>query len=252
MTTEKINFRQYTGKKLLSLLRGGDYAHAGEEEAIDLCMRRFPKHTACELLDVGCGLGKTADYIQSHGYGEVTGVDIEKESIAYAQSHYAPKFLTMDVADIKEKIEQKFDIITLFNSLYAFSNQEKALTDIYSITKTGGSIMIFEYTNLCEGKNPFYQQEDKSKGILPFYPLNLTPIKKSMENIGWQSIEIIDVSDKYQVWYINLLKKLLTAHQQVIAQFDTAYFTSAYLLYSKMLSEILRGTLGGAIIYASK
>jgi hypothetical protein len=54
----------YTDKQLLAFIRGSDYAHAGEEEAIDLALRPVPRRPDQLLLDVGCGLGGTAKYVE--------------------------------------------------------------------------------------------------------------------------------------------------------------------------------------------
>ena len=54
----------YTGKQLLALIRGDDYAHAGEAEAIELAFRSVPRRPDQLLLDVGCGLGGTAKYVE--------------------------------------------------------------------------------------------------------------------------------------------------------------------------------------------
>ena len=59
-----LSLRKITGKKLLSFLRDGDFAHAGETEAINLLMGQFRKKRIQYILDVGCGLGGTAHYLQ--------------------------------------------------------------------------------------------------------------------------------------------------------------------------------------------
>jgi len=46
-----------TGKKILALVREGDYAHPGEEAAIGLVMRDFAPDPGRLILDVGCGPG---------------------------------------------------------------------------------------------------------------------------------------------------------------------------------------------------
>ena len=73
------SMRQYTGKHLVAFLRGKNYAHAGEEEAISIVLDEFPKKNDRVILDVGCGLGETANFIQKNGWRLVTGFDIEKE-----------------------------------------------------------------------------------------------------------------------------------------------------------------------------
>ncbi len=45
------------GKQILALIRDGDYAHAGEEEAIELTLKNVSKDPGRRVLDVGCGRG---------------------------------------------------------------------------------------------------------------------------------------------------------------------------------------------------
>ena len=73
-----MKMQHFVGKQMLAMMRKGDYAHAGEEEAIDLVMNKIPKDNTRLILDVGCGLGGTAKYIQDHGWGKVTGIDITR------------------------------------------------------------------------------------------------------------------------------------------------------------------------------
>jgi len=68
--------------------RKTDYAHAGEEEAIDLAFKDIPKEPKGLLLDMGCGRGGTAHYVQGRCWGNVTGADIDADSIEYAVKKY--------------------------------------------------------------------------------------------------------------------------------------------------------------------
>jgi hypothetical protein len=58
-----MNMNSFEGKRILALIRDGDYAHAGEEEAIECSFRSIPKNLEHWLLDVGCGRGGSADYL---------------------------------------------------------------------------------------------------------------------------------------------------------------------------------------------
>ncbi|WP_156411958.1 methyltransferase domain-containing protein, partial [Legionella bozemanae] len=69
---------EYT-KQILAMLREGDFAHPGETEAIELSLSPIAKNSEARLLDVGCGLGGTAHYVQKKGWGTVTGVDIDSD-----------------------------------------------------------------------------------------------------------------------------------------------------------------------------
>jgi hypothetical protein len=65
-----MQMESFSGIQLLALIRERDYAHAGEEEAIEITLRNHPKRADRLLLDVGCGLGGTANYVQNHGWAK--------------------------------------------------------------------------------------------------------------------------------------------------------------------------------------
>ena len=60
---EVFTMNSITGKLVLALIRGNDYAHAGEEEAIELVLGPLDKSVRTRILDVGCGIGGTARYV---------------------------------------------------------------------------------------------------------------------------------------------------------------------------------------------
>lgn len=64
-----LSMSSATGKQILSLIRSGDYAHAGEEEAIRPTLDGVTPSPTRAILDMGCGLGETADYISRLGLG---------------------------------------------------------------------------------------------------------------------------------------------------------------------------------------
>src|SRR6185312_7479553 len=51
--SDRFSMNSYLGQRILSLVREGDYAHAGEEEAIELAMSDVEKDSHRVILDVG-------------------------------------------------------------------------------------------------------------------------------------------------------------------------------------------------------
>ena len=96
-----MNMNSFEGKRILALIRDGDYAHAGEEEAIERALRSIPKNPRNWILDVGCGRGGSAEYLRRHGWGNLVGIDRENDSIEYAKAIYPDvEFHTCDVLDV--------------------------------------------------------------------------------------------------------------------------------------------------------
>src|SRR5271155_6058680 len=107
-----MNMNSFEGKRILALIRDGDYAHAGEEEAIERPLRSIPKTGGACLLDGGCGRGGSAEYLRRRGWGHVEGIDRDNESIEYARATYPEvNFHVCDVLDIPRTVTRSFNII---------------------------------------------------------------------------------------------------------------------------------------------
>src|SRR5207248_1914854 len=111
-----MRMNSFQGKQLLALIREGDYAHAGEKEAIEIALRSYPKQPDRLILDVGCGRGGTAKYVQDQCWGTVTGLDTDPDSIAHAgRVNPGMQFYACDVVDAASIVARQFDLIYLFN-----------------------------------------------------------------------------------------------------------------------------------------
>ena len=145
-----ITLRQmnsFAGKRLLALVRGGDYAHAGEEEAIELAFSAVPKHPQQSILDVGCGRGGTIAFLRRNGWSQLAaGIDREGDSIDYARANYPGiRFEACDVLDVPRVLARHFDIIYMLNAFYAFDAQREALAALREVAQAGARLVIFDY-----------------------------------------------------------------------------------------------------------
>lgn len=248
-----FSLRKYKGKQLVSYLRNGDYAHAGESEAIDLVMHPFQKRQNQHILDAGCGLGGTAQYIHENGWGKVTGIDIEPESIAYAKDHYSiNQFFTCDVTATADLFKDaKFDIICLFNSFYAFQDQKSALTSLSKISAQKGQLAIFDYsTSSPLNTSLFYSTGTFSTET--FKPVMVYEIEQLLNSANWSLLSIVDITTQYVSWYKTLLMQLETEKNHIIKIFGEAAFDKAKKTYSEIFQDLFDRVLGGCIVYAEK
>ena len=129
------------GKAILAHVRGAAYAHAGEEEAIAVVMAGLPKGSGLRILDAGCGLGGTAHYLQSGGWGTVTGFDIDGTTLLRARELFPDvEFVESDVGRVSQRAlgSQRFDLVVCFNSFYAFPNHPEALSQLRKLTVSKG------------------------------------------------------------------------------------------------------------------
>lgn len=249
-------FRWFEGKRLLAEVRSGDYAHAGEEEAIRKVFSKLSKDKHRKILDIGCGCGGTANFIQVHGWGRVTGVDIEKKSIEYARKQYPKiKFYIGDACNNKKLAtlfpKEKFDVIVLFHSLCVFPEQSNAIKALSKLAHKRAKLIIFEYVDLTFQGSPLNNTKEKKTC---FNVMNRKQFKSMLRGAGWQINDenIINISRDFKRWYKALLNQLEKKKRIIIGQYGQEYYERAKKRYGAILKEIEKRALGGCIIYVTR
>src|SRR3984893_10807443 len=173
----------YEGKRLLALARGADYAHAGETEAIDMVWNGLPKSRTQNVLDAGCGRGGTAAYMHRAGWGRVTGIDIEGESIVRAREAYPDISFEICSVEQSDRVgKETFDIVCCFNAFYAFPDQPAALFAFARAAKAGAWLAIFDYTDPGSfGTTPLAKHVELQR----WNPLKLSGIGYLLDKAVW-------------------------------------------------------------------
>lgn len=71
-----------------------------------------------KVLDLGCGYGSFLFFLQSHGYRNVTGVDISTEEITVCKKLFISyTFHQADIYDYIRSTDEKFDVVYLSHVL---------------------------------------------------------------------------------------------------------------------------------------
>ena len=231
-------------KKALSLVREGDFAHAGEIEAIEVCFKDIAKEATRKLLDVGCGLGGTANYLEQHGWGTVIGIDIQGDIIESAKSTY-PRipFYTCDVKRAAKVLDDTFDIIYLLNSFYAFDDQRGALIELKKLAHGNTTLIIFDYVD----KRMNREGEIFETCTHPIVP---SDIRHLLEESGWKAAEITDLTKQYEWWYAAFVDRIRGKGDEITALVGREEYEFFLSFYVNILQLIKRGQLGGCVIHA--
>jgi SAM-dependent methyltransferase len=238
----------FEGMRVLSLVRDGDYAHAGEEEAIELAMRPVKKVTDRIIVDAGCGRGGTANYLQEKGWGKVVGFDIEPASIAAARKNYpAVEFHVCDVCDVDETIGVKADIVCLFNVYYCLPHQTKALRALRQVSKNGTQLVIFDHVD--RGSYDPHALMDAGRPFLPNPPL-VSEFPEVLEGTGWKIDQVEEVHDSYVDWYTTLVSRIEAKRSEIVAVAGAAGYDHVLSLYRGLLEAALGCSLGAAFVRA--
>jgi SAM-dependent methyltransferase len=240
----------YQGKQILALVRDGDFAHAGEEEAIDLAMASVSRMSTQRILDAGCGRGGTAAYLQTHGWGSATGFDIEPKSIVYAQETYPDAtFACCDIYDVAAHVPADFDVITLFNVLYALPDQSGALRALASRAKPKARLVLFDYVDL--GGYRSAPLMDAGGPFLP-QPPPKADLPSLLEAGGWRLASVDDLTADYARWYAALIAKIEAKRADIETLAGAEAYAHVLDRYSGLLAAIQEGRLGGVVAYGER
>ncbi len=244
--TDQFSMNSYLGQRILSLVRDGDYAHAGEEEAIDLAMAGVGKNPDRLVLDAGCGRGGTADYLHRNGWGRVIGIDVEARSIEAARQNYPDgRFLACDVGDVGRHVDEHPDVICMFNAYYCFPDQPNALAALLAVAKPQTRMVIFDHVD-----RGGYRDEPLMDAGQPFLPnpLRLAEVERQVTGAGWQAPALRELNAEYAAWYQNLVGRIETARDRIAAMAGEAGYDHVLGLYRGLLTAARRGVLGAAVI----
>ncbi|MEO5790033.1 class I SAM-dependent methyltransferase [Gelidibacter sp.] len=109
-----------------------DRDHAEAHQFMDNLTQYLNLPEQGKILDLACGKGRHAIYLNSLGY-DVTGVDLSENSIAYAKQ-YENETLHFKVHDMCKPFNEQFDaVFNLFTSFGYFDKSEDNLNTIKAI-----------------------------------------------------------------------------------------------------------------------
>jgi SAM-dependent methyltransferase len=234
---------EHDGKQFLATVRSADYAHAGEAESIDLAFATIAAaQPEWRVLDVGCGRGGTADYVNRHGWGHVVGVDIDSDAVEYAQNKFPNiEFSICNMHQVGERFPNQFDLIYLFNVFYAASNKPAALASFRQSAKPGATLCIFDYV--------FYKPAEKLPAVfVDQRPITPEDLAKTLKDASWEAYVNRNLDQEYIEWYRKFLES-----------FDDPTLTKAYsrdviesvrVRYMELLNSLENGVLGGVLLLA--
>lgn len=242
----KFQMNSSEGKAILARARRGDYAHPGEEEAIQLVVTDLERQGIRRVLDAGCGRGGTAAWLHRQNWGQIVGIDIDDASIEYARCVYPGiEFFVKDVGQLSEWSPEPFDFVYLLNSFYAFPNQPLALKSIRSVCRSGATLCIFDYARRRNEATP------SALGAEIGNPIVLEALPEWFADAGWTMAGFEDCTEKYVGWYDALLAGLEREGEWIKDNYGAdwrQYVMSWYgELRNALSTRALRGVLFRAI-----
>ncbi len=124
------------------------YKDRDTEEAsffLDNLLTALKPDDDCRIMDLACGKGRHALYLNDKGY-DVTGLDLQEENITYA-SQFANEHLRFYQHDMREVFRQEaFDLVlNLFTSFGYFDSRgehQQTVTAVAQSLRPGGRFVL--------------------------------------------------------------------------------------------------------------
>lgn len=223
--SEKVDF---SNRKQISTLLGKN------KIPLDHNLKRLFETTVGKdsaVLDLGCGYGSFLFFLQSHGYRDVTGVDISTEEIVVCKELFESyKFHQADIHDYINTTDKKFDVVYLSHVLEHVEKERifnflEKIRDI--LTDTG--IFIIVVPNSAAYFNAAAVRYGDLTHVVGFTDLSL---RQTLTVTGFKSIEMRNFYGVGKPWLNPLRKAVMVSFEmfiQILGYDKQAVYTPSLL-----------------------
>lgn len=118
--------------------------------------RQALRHVAGRVLDVGCGAGRHALYLQSKGF-DVTGIDLSPGAVRLCRLRGVKKVLVRSIVDVDKFAPASFDaVLMLGNNFGLFGSRAGARRTLNKLARvtTGAARIVAQSIDPYDTDNP--------------------------------------------------------------------------------------------------
>jgi len=237
-----------TGKRLLALIRDGDYAHPGEEEANELLFTGVRPDPRRRVLDAGCGGAGTAAWLQARGLGAVTGVEVDAATVRLARArHPEVTVVEGDLQQAGAALTGPFDLIYAMTALYAVPDQPAALKQLAALAAPGAELRLLEY---ADPSGLFASATAGHPSWGWWRPLVPRDLPELLTTAGWASPRVRDLHQEFVNWYGDLCSRIAGKRDEIVCDFGREWYDFVASEYAGILGLVQERALGGVLVTA--
>lgn len=122
-------------------------AHPGGFTLTKQLLAQLPLHREANVLEIGCGTGRTAAYMKKQYDYNVTAVENNEIMVQKAKNRWLQEQLQIElIQGSAEKLplfDEQFDLV-LGESVLAFTNKEQVIPECYRVLRKNGKLIVIE------------------------------------------------------------------------------------------------------------
>jgi phosphoethanolamine N-methyltransferase len=221
---------------------GAGFISTGGIDSTKVIFNENPIPTGARVLDVGCGIGGPAKFLNDHFDADVLGVDLASNCIRIANKRHEsnPKlnFLVADATSYEFE-DSSFDLIYSRDVILHIASKDQLFSRLLKATKPGGKLIMTDY---CCGPQEKWDDEFKSYVAQRGYTLvTVDQYKKILEEAGW----VVDRAEDKTEWFKEILEteksRALANKKQFLEHFTEADFEHLMEGWDSKLVRVPKG-----------
>jgi SAM-dependent methyltransferase len=237
-----------TGKRLLALIRDGDYAHPGEEAANELLFAGMQPDGRRRVLDAGCGGAGTAAWVQRRGLGAVTGIELDAATARLARErHPEVTVVEGDLQVASAALAGTFDLFYAMTAIYAVPDQAAMFRELGVMAAPGAELRLLEYAD-PEGR--FAEAASGSPTWSWWRPLVPRDLPEVLSAAGWTSVAVRDLHPEFVRWYRDLCDRITARRRVIEREFGCDWYEFVAGEYAGILALVHERALSGVLVHA--
>lgn len=155
------------------------------------------------ILDVGCGLGETTNYLlKYYSSNDVVGINMSPQQIERCKINSPKcKFICMDASQMEFE-DESFDNIICVEAAFYFDTREKFIEEAWRVLKPGGYLILADI--IFENTQHFGDWIVPPENIVQDKDIN--KYKKIYQEAGFQPLEFVLATDECWLKHFRYLK----------------------------------------------
>ena len=246
-TQEFLDGSQYTENGILhyEFVFGGigaGFISTGGIDSTRVIFNENPVTRGSKALDVGCGIGGPAKFLNDAFDADVLGVDLSSNCVSIANKRYVSNpqlnFIVADAVNYPFE-KESFDLVYSRDVILHIGSKDVLFRHLFEATKPGGKLVMTDY---CSGPQEKWDEEFKSYVAQRGYHLvTVDQYRTILERAGW----IVERAEDKTMWFKEILetekKRAMTQKAEFLDRFTQEDFDHLMEGWDSKLARVPKG-----------